>query len=274
MSIVAVREKKRSAKKVLEKSLREYTRVFEVESDITTEAAGVIIAAIPAVVGGFYPTDSGAACIGIEADQVEENLNCWSVTANYSSAYPDPAKQDENPLLRPAVWKFGTRTISEAIEKDLEDQDIANSAFDPHLPPIEIERHIPVVNVTINHTLFVFAYVMEVIGSINSDVWFGFPVRTVKVTGLDVSEKTENNINYYEYNWTLEIEKNEWTLLVLDRGFNVLTGAGNKHVTDDHGNPSPNQVLLDGTGQQLADGADPVYSEFFVYPERSFADIP
>lgn len=293
MAVVSVTEiwEGRSGNKSLEKFRREYQRVFRVYTDSNHDAAATIIThpSLPALGSGYITpneADAGALCKKVEASQNAEDPLQWTVTATYDTDVPDPEEQEENPLNRPAQWKFSFSKYTKAVEKDLDDKAIVNSAGMPFLPPVEIDQSRPVINVTINKATFSYIYVLNLQDAVNMDAWNGFAPNTLKIAGIEVSSQYENNIAFWQLTYNIEVNWEGWNpMKVLDQGYyekELVSGEEGSQsavyrrelIRDDFGQPMSGPTLLNGSGEQLPEGSDPVYLNFRVYRTVSFAGIP
>lgn len=200
----------------------------------------------------------------------------YTMTVNYNSKFEfDPATANENPLLRPAIYDFSFERTSKAVRYDILDGAIENSARTPIDPPLELEISIPIIKITINKAVLTYSSVADVQDCVNLSTWLGFAAGLVKIRGIEIKQKWENNYLYFEYNWTLAVKWDGWNpLRVLDQGFHTLDSEGEPVLArDKFQTPYAHPVMLDGEGNKLTSGSDPVYLDFQMYREVEFVGL-
>lgn len=268
----------------MDRARRTYQRVFRAYSDDAEDGPGTAATAIPVEIGDTYASfgageaDTGALCKQINAKRSSEDRLIWVVTASYDTDHPDPDANNPDPMARPVSYKLSCIKYSKPLLKDLNDDVIQNSAFIPFNPPVERDESRFQITVTVNRLSVDFPTYAATVDTVNYTTWHDFPAQTLRVVNLEVSPKTEHDLNFWEVTWTLETAPGlaPWNpVKILDQGQYVIdTGTGGwRQVRDAFGQPLDN-VLLDGTGAQLAQGADPVYLEFQVYETSDFSLIP
>jgi hypothetical protein len=291
----------RSCKKELEKYRREYQRVFKVFTNDPQESHTSVIAGVGISVGAPYITpnesDLGALVKSIEPEQ-DDDPQVWTVTYTYDTDVPDPDEQEENPLARPAKWKFSFTKEQRSIAQDLDGIPMINSAGQPFLPPVEATYSRPQIEVTVNKATFSFTLASDLQDCVNANVWMGFPVGTVLLDAIDVNDEYENGIKFWVHHYVLSLNFEGWIpTRILDQGYYQLTdpsssvtssyipGSGDvvtvqysqRHlamIRDQFGAPLNSPSLLDGYGRALRPGFFPVYLNRRLYRWNSFSSIP
>lgn len=278
MTIVNVKELPRTHSQNY-KYQRQYQRKYLVQTTVGNDDPLNIInandgvTAIPALYAP-YPSDSFALVQDRKANQ-RSDLFFWDVEVSYNSVFDvDPASQDENPLSRPAIWSFSFEKAEKAVRYDLDDEPIDNSATVPIDPPLMLEHSIPIISISVNKATFSYATVSVLQDCVNSDTWNGFAPNTVKIRGIEVNVVWENNVLYFAYKWTLAVKYDAWRpVKILDMGYHEYNAGEPKLIRDAYGNPLPQPSLLDGNGEKLPDGDDPVYLDFNMNRQVAFTGL-
>lgn len=283
----------------LDQRIREYVRTFKVESNNPQDDPKTILSygGIPALAVPYATatgSDSGAVVVSRDAKR-DGNLTTWVVSINYSSKTPDPAKQDDNPLVRPPIWSFGFRDEEQVLTSDLFGNAIINSAGQPFSEPLTVTVGLPTIKIEVNKASINYQYALSLYKKVNAGWWNGFAPNQVRVDGLEISEQYENGGIYYKYSYSLSV-KTAWNpVQILDQGFAELipasssvssasaTGWGTgsvstqvfpqtlRTITDIFGHPLQQPSLLNGAGRK---SNTPVYGYFWVYLTADFAGIP
>lgn len=277
---------------------RTYTRVFLVGTDAGTH--GPFYAgshpSLPAIYSS-HPEDPYAFCIRLAPAQDQDDPTLWRVTAEYSynldlgtggtgnpsvdaqQAGQAPGDRVANPLLRPRDYSISSGTYPWAVYRardpvsGLYDQAIINSAGDPFLPPVEIQRAEATITVGLNDVSSPSAAWLGAVGSVNSNVMVIGPyvvgVGTVKLNKVTANFVFENNISYWR--WSLEFGyRSTWAFEILDQGLREVVSGVQKFIRDPATGEKVDQpVLLDGSGGKLG-AAPPVFLTFDAYPRVAF----
>lgn len=262
---------------------RQYTRKYKVQSSIKTEDPLSVVSAvdpvtgvaIPAVLAAF-PTDPFALVQERKATQTTD-LFFWDVDVSYSSVFDqNPASQNENPLLRPALWSFSGEKAEKAVREDLDGEPINNSAGVPIDPPVLLEHSIPIISISVNKATFNKDAPALYQDCVNSDTWFGYAPHTVKIRTLEANEVWENNLLYFQVKWVLAVKWDLWyPTRILDQGYHELLPSGEHRLIREKftGAPLPSPSLLDGNGMKLPSGNPAEYIEYFLNREVAFTGV-
>lgn len=278
---------------------RTYTRVFLVGTDAGTY--GPFYAgshpSLPLIYSS-YPEDPYAFCVRLSPSQDQDDPTLWRVTAEYSynldlgtggtgnpavdaqQAGQAPADRVPNPLLRPRDYSISSGTYPWAVYRarnpstGVYDKGITNSAGDPFLPPVEIQRAEATITVGLNATSSPSAAWLGSVGCVNSNSMLIGPysvgVGTVKLNKVSAQFVFENNMSYWR--WSLEFGyRSTWSVEILDQGLRELVSGSLKFIRDPATGEKVDQpVLLDGAGAKLASGGTPYFRTFDVYPRVAF----
>ncbi len=259
------------------KGVVKYNRRFKVYCSTTADHTTAILASgsIPARLAA-HPDNAYALCESRKVTQDSQDPLIYFVDVSYTSQLDiDPADTNENPLSRPAIFGFSFERATRAVREDLDGAAIDNSAGVPFDPPLELEVSVPIISIEINLSSFTFATIATIQDCVNADTWRGFDPGTVKIRGIEVSKKFENNVVYWAYKWTLAIKWDGWRPVgVLDQGFHELDEDGEPMlIRDNFGNPLPHPSRLDGDGNKLAPDDASVFLAFNMNREITFSGL-
>lgn len=287
MAIMSVKERMRGEGRITDKGVRHYTRVYLVVTDsFYTRSQDVVLAAgIPRVYQPYItPTeqDPGALCKTVTARQ-NQTIE-WEVTAEYSSEVENPDKFPENPLERPAKWRWSMQRYQKAIDQcvldlnetpNVENAAILNSAMEKFDPPPEIDASHLLLSISRAEPSFVHDLALHYQDAVNDDTFLAENAGTVKMQSITGSDDYENGVYFWNVTYEMEFRRGGWDLELLDRGYSELI-AGVPFLLRDanSGQPLSAPTLLNGSGRKLnlAD-ADPVFRRFRIYRRKNFADL-
>lgn len=203
--------------------------------------------------------DTTAWCKSVEIEEGDDPYH-WIVTANYDSKLKERPDLPEPPLERPAEFSLSFEEQRTPLLYDLDSLPFVNSAGQAFDPPIETSRYFPVLTIKKSFASVDLFASMQVVGAINSDTFLNAPAGTLKIKDLQLGEKHDNGITYWEANCQIIFKSDTWYVYVLDQGFMELDENGKLSVmTDETGATYNSPRLLDGTGHKLGEGGSPVY---------------
>lgn len=270
---------------------RFYVQRFRVQTDSPTVGQIAVRSAVDPTTGLAIPsigdtfdngteTDLGSFA---ETDQIEEESSdgkSWIVTINYGPY--DATEFSENPLDWKPKVSYGAQKFERILEKDEDGNPVINSAGCPFKDPLSRDDSRPTITIVRNMPITgTGAYDEDVAGdfrdSINSVVWNGYPVKTVKCESITTSEPQYDSnarIWYYVVTYVFSLNRDTWVKYLLDQGFAEwdATAGKLKPILYD-GQQITESALLDGSGSQLAHGGTPVYLPFKGYKEQDFTSL-
>lgn len=228
--------------------------------------------------GSAHPRFAGLYCVSKSCRAKRKDLTAWELTATYQSV-PANTQYVENPLARPAVISWSSVSYEEEIYKDIAGKTILNSAGDYFDPPIRVARSRWQVTYKRNRAS-VPTWILNYADAINSDEFtiggLTIPRGYAKLDRIEIGPmQIENEIAYYEVGYTLTVQPESWQPKILDQGLYEKVGGVRRRIRV-NGEPVSEPVLLDGTGQALADPApeNAVYlTQYKAYRELPFANI-
>lgn len=254
------------------------SRKFRLTSDTDLETVANVLnyGSLPAMYS-FYPSSTTVRVSSQKCEQMDDPLY-WLVTIDYTNKFDfDPATFTENPLLRPEVVKFSYERGEKAVLKDLSGWAIVNSAESLINPPMVIPYGVQIIEITQNRPTLDYTITVDVQDVVNSATWRGLTAGTVIIRGLVVEPKSENDVNFWEYKWTLAVKSlayDGWTpTKVLDQGFWGYNDDDQYiQFCDAHGHPFSAPSLMKD-GYLLPEGEDPEYIDYDLHRTANFSTL-
>jgi len=185
-------------------------------------------------------------------------------TEGKTGAYDEPI----SPLALPPEINWGFAVHSVMIDRDIfrdesypEGHAITNSAGQSYSTPIMEDVYDLVMSVQWNRPSFNRLLAAEYIGQINSDVFYGFPVKTVRCVNLAGAEVFTPYLVYYRHSYEFHIRWRGWKRKLLDEGFATKSAVVGGKPTFKQNKDEDNVVLsepvkLNGAGL-IIDDNDP-----------------
>lgn len=233
------------------KTERYYKRTYLVVVDNLKDDAIVVERAfgIP-YAGQSYVTestvDSNAKCYSKVCNQI--SLLHWEVVVEFSTKREGGGGGNSDPTLDPPVYNWGCINIREVVtgqsifksyspNNDPSDPQvilfdstgIVNSAFEPYIPPAEIDRAIPTLTFERNEPVFNHKYMLWYVNSVNNSMWYEWWPRTIKCTSITGSRQAKI-VNgkpkaFWKVQYVFHFNIYTWDLFLLDYGTYYLEGG-------------------------------------------------
>lgn len=279
-----------------EKGNRNYVRTLIIQtSDKTVDQESILNSAAFPRIGDIWATESsvnpGIRVVRRSVSMSPDSPILWDLRLEYASFTETEGQDRKNPLLRPAVVSFRTQSVTKALEMawntdySTQNEPVTNSAGDPYDPPQEIEDGYQIITIKKNMPSHDPVGKQDYLFHVNSATWWGFAPLSVLMTLWDAEETREDVVTYWATSWQFKVAKHggpnvssagTWIRPILDAGqrervpgiAGFFGGAVRPIFKDGH--PVSKDVLLDGSGAQLAAGGTPVYRDFRVYPIANF----
>lgn len=273
MAVVSVNEdfEGRTANDSVDKATA--TKVFIVLTDDKTDDGPVVLAHgdIPAV-GAVWSEDYGwLVCSSRTADVHNNNWQAWKVTCQYDNQTP----AGTDPTTRPPEISIDGEDYEVPLDFSIDDVPANASSGEPFDPPVMVPRTRRVVEATVVMDPFASLVALNLEGTVNSDTWHGGAAKTWLLKKVRSSSYFEKDTLYYKVSFRFLYSPNDFHKKIeLDRGFYRIGDDDELTPILKNGVPVSSPVLLDGNGQPLAAGENPVVLELEVYPAVSWASIP
>lgn len=286
-----------------ELQVREYTRVFMVETSTPLDDPGAVrqMPGVPRIYDPYTPPSGQqdvAALVRLVDPEPTDSPTIWKVTVRYSSDVD--SLLNANPLLRPAEVSYSAFGVAIPAEWDVEGKPIRNAAGVPFDPPLEKEEMLLVMRVTRNLPTYDALAVLPYLNSINSKAWQGLKPFSTQCKRLDGTRVFEQGKLFWRWDcefhirWLREPANRQritpapaggeppgayrsWTAWLLNRGYlcKPLTASGKlqpcrNSLLQEVSSPVP----LAADGSQLALTENPLYLGFDYLYEKDFNDLP
>jgi len=318
MAIDLFEELWQERKGTLDKSYQNtFLRSFIVHTDTLEQTDISIYDAIYAhancpQIGDLFPGDDDSYAQSVNITPEQDDPQTWKVTVEYSSnpdaassspsgstpppavetqqAGQKPADREAEPTLRPPDFKVNFVSFPYIVPN------INNSAGDPFVPPITVEKFRPVFSIGCNVSTIDSYDLATYIGKVNSStVTFstgtGCTLRILAKTGKIKNINTELLLegSYQYWRLTYEIEINTsldpvdgetvigWDMHLLDMGYRIRKDDGERAPIFEGGVKITQPVRLNGAGKKAAANAANSYIVFAssdVYGTINFATLP
>lgn len=247
---------------------RKYTRLGTVTTtSIETEPAIILALGVPRVGDPFGPSDLGALCTNVAVEMDRDSELVWNVRAEYSTFHGDEQQQNEEPLLRPTIWRYtsvrGTRTQA----KDAQDQAYENTHGDPLGSPPEMVYSTARYTITRNEPSFDSDDADDYANTVNDTPWYGKAAGKVLCEGIQAEEQWEGNHHFYVVVYTIHVDKKKWQPV-------EVANQGYKYGTPEE--ESTTLVWLNAAGGKWVGGTDPEadkYVEFNPWETKNLNDL-
>lgn len=225
---------------------RKYERTFHVTTSGHTVGMLEVMVALGVNYGDTYSEDDGALVRRVTCTQFDRHApKEWHATVFYDTETEDPesastaagggggggggAPQETNPINKPAVVSWGSRTETRPIRKDIiNGKPICNTAgslFELQ----HIEHKITTLTIVQNQLSFNPFEVEDYKGKLNGFAFQTRPDRTVLCRDITASSEFSNNLFYYKVTYNFEFapfnEPNFWKLVLVDKGRKYLQPA-------------------------------------------------
>lgn len=220
-----------------------------------------------------HPYDPFARCKSVRGQSEANDDKIWVVEATYTYDTQDESQQPENPLDEPPQVAWGFQQFQKVLQKDINGKALLNTAdeqFDP-LPEVDDSRL--VLSYQRNEAYFPVALAREYQDAVNSDAFLGAPAGTVKCQNINATRQFRNDVYFWavSYEFHFRSDDDDWELHILNQGYRTTLDDSYSIVSDQEGRPMNQPVLLDIDGQELTEGADPIFLDYKAYREKPFS---
>jgi hypothetical protein len=211
-----------------------------------------------------------------------ESGRWWEVEQTFSTK-PLSRCQDttiDNPLNEPDRISGGFSKYTEEISLDKDGKEIENSAEEAFRgPQVEFDNNRPTVTIEKNVLVLPLDTIAEMVDTVNDSTLWGLQKRKVKLSNVSWSRELYGTCTFfYKVSYEFDINFDTFDRTVIDIGtrFKIKGAeADNKNqyerYTDINGELTT--CHLDGNGNLLAAGDDPVEIEIKYYDESNFLTL-
>lgn len=281
--------------------LREYEANFLVFTDSYTDNQVTILGQIgnatpgPATIPSLGTTfnfhgneDLGAKVVNydVSQEQGDKSSRLWMVTVRYSSSTGNlQGAGITSPTARLPRYSFGFAQFTKVLEKDLDDKPVVNSAGMPFDEPVEIDQSRPLFRVSVNISVSKFYQAAQLLidyqDAINSDVFWNYPAKTVKLQNMSISEiKEEQGVYFHSVDCEFSINRDEWQPKVANRGRITKVLPGTQDPPEwgwlreaSTGDIIADPVALNANGTGVLKEVNTIYLPFKGYKELPFNPV-
>ena len=266
-------------------------------------------------IGDLFPGDDDSYAQSVNISPEQDDPKTWKVTIEYSSnpdaastssggsgggstpppqvetqqAGQKPADRESNPTIRPPDFKVNFVSFPYIVPN------INNSAGDPFVPPITIEKFRPIFSIGCNVRSINSYTIATYIGQVNStSVTFttgtgcvlSIPAKTGKIKNINTELLLEGAIQYWRLTYEIEINTSisprdnsvaGWDMYILDRGFRIKKDDGECVPIYEGAMKITQPARLDGAGKKVPNGGADIYRKFAasdVYGTINFKTLP
>lgn len=274
--------------------VREHEEIWEVITSTATDTQEEIIDSgmIPL---GFdsFPADPAARVSRLRFDQDRDEPTYWLVHITYTTRQPSPgvdpgggtqsgpggspsANYTDDPREKPAKVSFRTETIQTAIQRDLDDNLIADATGRPFVTQT-VEDNGVILSIQKNLAALPFAILRDYRNAVNSDNYFGIPAGHAKILSMRADSNYDKEVFYWSLAVDMFVADDEWIarygaldyLTLLNRGPEYLDASGNRHsFLTSTGQPTEGNLDPDGTTATTEN-----YLAFRVRPRLPFVAL-
>lgn len=264
-----------------EKLMRTYHRVFRVVSDDPVNDRQPVVMTATGIPPMYdpMPGDTLFVVTNIRAQGVhgDQDAKEWEVTCTYS--YLDTPG---NPFTRAPTIAWTSDKEPYPLDFDVQGKAIVNKAQDPLDPSVMREVVFPVLHYTRNEPTYLPALATAYMNTVNSDLFYGCPAKSVKCTDIsaqsqqemDAFNGTPNIINYYAvtYEFKFSVLPKGFRVYLLNQGLRQIVN-GKKMAIYEGGSPVTSPVLLDADGKVLDNNGTPVWLDFDIFNEVDYNSL-
>ena len=244
-------------------------------------------------IGERYPTDRPALCVSADPSPINGDPFAFIVLCRYTTT-PSSASGGNfpseiiaaNPLQHPFAYSISSVRVQVTVTRDKDGKPIENSAGEPYDPPIEEEESRSILTVrknlpflgSVEQMLIDISFIKD---TINAKAWGGVGPHQAKLVAVDADLTLEAGVRFWAMRYEIHLLHGiaTWDRVILDQGFMAfapppaLPGLAQNIIDPQTGSVVASPVKLDGAGNRLAPGGEPVYRTFETRDELDFTDL-
>lgn len=234
------------------------------------------------------PLDATKYLRRIEVNREGTNPYYWELVLEYRSEVIQGYSPDQSqipPLERPPEFTWSFENVTENIDRTKDGTPIATMSGETYDPPLQRQFGDLIAEVTFYSAVWNAAAMIGKVNCVNSDVWYGWPPKTVMFRPPRARSVFEPPWDpCYQITYTFACRPDSWTIRALHAGYKHWTGeysdAGYRIIETnkaEDGTPFETPQPLDQEGKLiklLPNGQyekELVWMYFDVYPEIPFS---
>ena len=286
MAAFDVTEKYKMASAVVTTEGRQLRRVFQLKFILPTSPVLVVLDPGVPNIGGVHNFDLQANCVRITSAAIDGTRTIWNVFCDYQT--PDATGVDkiieDDPLNDEPIKAWTSFNISEVVDSDKDGFAILNSAGYEYSPAMM--QDVDYLRLTVSRNESVTSYdpatARDYINAVNSDsvTMVALPATAKQIKCLEYSARTatRGDSKYLAITYVFVFASLNWSRQVLDAGIYEEFVHPETHEVSDRriridGEPTDSPVKLNGAGQALPSGEEPVYLEFDINKQMPFGAL-
>lgn len=230
----------------------------------------------------FYNSfDLGAFPVDYKVNYKDASLLVQLVTVLFSSRSMRRHQEDQDdPVDQDPIISGGGTDFRRVPTKDKDGNPIITSAGEP-ITDLQVDDSRATLFIQKNFNTIDPDQYAEFTNAVNTQTFFNRSARKWKLRKPRWQQRFRGDDTPF-YTVTFEFDaapthgnNKTWDLDILDRGTYYVDNNGAKHRFQDAKGRDLRMGNLDGSGDKLADGIDPVHivPAFRYYPEKDFADL-
>jgi len=219
-----------------------------------------------------------ALCKRKRPKQLKIDPRAWEITCEWSTLDINPDQNQnndqpiENPLDRPPVVGWDTEIYQRPLEKDIDDNPIANTAGQPFDPAIEVDDARLVMTVQRNELTFDKRTMAKYLNKLNADPFVGFDKRLAKFHKFSATTQFENGLRFWSVNYIIHFRDEDWDREIIDAGFYEKIDGQLAIIKDRAGFPVSEAAFLNGHGRHVP-SLPAHFLTFKVYKDIKFKPL-
>ena len=256
------------------------TRMYTVKTDSTSDTVDtILVAAGLPVYDDAYDGDGTFGVTSRSACRSKKSRTLWEVTVVWTRKSRGGENPEENPLAEPATYSWGSRTVVEPIDQDINGKQFCNAAGERYDPPVTDEFRDSVLTVSLNVSVYNESQDQQWREKVNEDEYRGAAAGVALIDDITANHVGGGDLEYDRVTIRILFREDGWNRRILNCGFRELISitddgmASYKVITDKAGRPLSQPSNLDAMGRVLAKGLPPIYDEYVTKKSKNFSTL-
>ena len=240
------------------KLITKRTRRFVFRTSVVVYDESVILLqnGVPRI-GSAHPTDLGSRCVSVRADQTDAPL-VWDIPAEYTTSFPNPERNQENPIQEPPLISYSHREVAVTMFADRNGKPFVNTAGQLLLNPPTVSETVQVLTIEIQQASFDRERAYQLNNTLNRRRWFDIPALHGRAS-VSAREGFKNGISFWKVVYHIDILRRPWgPVKIANQGIMVWDAEANdwKLPNDANGIIHGQEVMLNEAGTGVVPKAD------------------